>query len=110
MNNVNSIVFNGAGGSTAISIQDTAGNSTLTVNGNTVSYSNASTAVIPIALSGVTSMQAADNSSAGHDTINVQATTVATTIGYLHGVGDDTYNVASDAPTNQGIVGTSRPR
>ncbi len=103
---VTSVVYNGGGGTNTISVQDTAGNSTLTVNGNLVNYSNAATPVLPVNLVAgtVQSVQAFDNSTLGHDTINVQATAIPTTIGYLHGVGSDTYNVASDAPANAGLL------
>ncbi len=101
---VTSMSFNGGGGTNTISVQDTAGGSTLTVNGNLVTYTNASTPIVPIMLANVQSLQAADNSNSGHDTINVQATTIATTIGYLHGNGVDNYNVSSDAPTNLGAA------
>ncbi len=99
---VNTVSFNGGGGTNVISILDDVGGSSFLVNGNTVTYNN--TAPIPISLSNVQELHVNDNANAGGDTINVQRTTIPTIVGNLHGAGGDTYNISSNAPLNTGTL------
>jgi Galactose oxidase, central domain len=101
--NVQQFTFDGAGGTNSVAVLDTLGGASMDVSDATVTYNGGT----PFTVANTQNLLVSDASKAGNDTINVIATSLATTVGSTAGAGGDTINVGSDAPANQFGVLTS---